>query len=72
MARLRPDDEEMLRLRTWEELPNETIAQMFGLSVRAVESRLTRARRKLSHYLAETEAARFPAHPLAAEKGGER
>ncbi|MDJ0961533.1 MAG: sigma-70 family RNA polymerase sigma factor [Acidimicrobiia bacterium] len=72
MALLRPQDQEILRLRTWEELPNEDIAEIFGLSVRAVESRLTRIRRKLARLVTEPEAAPFRGHPLAVEEGGER
>jgi len=80
LSKLRPGDQEIIRLRTWEELPNQEIAEILGLSVRAVESRLTRARRKLSRLLAELEEEpsrthRFApdlARPLAPEKGGER
>lgn len=72
MAHLRPADQEMLRLRTWEEISNEDIAEIFGLSVRAVESRLTRTRRKLARLLTEPEPTPFRGHPLAVEEGGER
>ncbi len=71
LARLRPEDQEILRLRTWEELPNEQIASTLGLSVRAVESRLTRARRKLERIL-ETPSGVVTGRPLPAENGGER
>ena len=71
LAKLRPVDREMIRLRTWEEISNQEIADAFGISIRAVESRLTRARRKLSRLLASPEEALKP-HPLAVEEGGER
>jgi RNA polymerase sigma-70 factor (ECF subfamily) len=70
LARLRPEDQEIIRLRTWEELPNEQIASIMGLSVRAVESRLTRARRKLERMLETPSTATSKARPLPAENGG--
>ncbi len=72
LAGLRPEDQEIIRLRTWEELPNEQIARILGITVRAVESRLNRARRKLARKL-EPPAHRLPeGSPLPIEKGGER
>lgn len=72
LAELRPEDQEVIRLRTWEELPNEEIARALGLSVRAVESRLNRARRKLARKLKPQSALRPSARPLPTERGGER
>jgi RNA polymerase sigma-70 factor (ECF subfamily) len=72
LTQLRPAEQEIIRLRTWEELPNQDIAEILNISVRAVESRLTRARRKLARLLAPHEEATFRAHPLAFERGGER
>ncbi|MGI9666171.1 MAG: RNA polymerase sigma factor [Acidimicrobiia bacterium] len=72
LATLRPEDQEIIRLRTWEELSNEEIASVMGLSVRAVESRLTRARRKLEKILSTSGAPLTQARPLPAENGGER
>lgn len=51
---LSDDDRELLRLRTWEELSLADIATVTDLSVRAVESRLGRIRKKLARSLAET------------------
>jgi RNA polymerase sigma-70 factor (ECF subfamily) len=51
LARLRPEEQELVRLRTWEELPNRQIAGILGITERAVESRLTRIRRKLESML---------------------
>ncbi len=45
------DDRELLRLRTWEELSLAEIATVSDLSVRAVESRLARIRKKLARSL---------------------
>jgi RNA polymerase sigma-70 factor (ECF subfamily) len=70
LARLRPEDQEIIRLRTWEELPNEQIASILGLSVRAVESRLTRARRKLERILETPSTRPSKVRPLPIEKEG--
>lgn len=70
LARLRPEDQEIIRLRTWEELPNEQIASVLGLSVRAVESRLTRARRKLETMLETPSARPSNVRPIPIEKEG--
>jgi RNA polymerase sigma-70 factor, ECF subfamily len=46
LARLRDDDRELLRLVAWEELDQQTIAAMFGITPNAVAIRLHRARRR--------------------------
>ena len=71
LARLRPEDQEIIRLRTWEELSNEQIASILGLSVQAVESRLTRARRKLERMLETPSTRPSKVRPLPTESGGE-
>ena len=72
LAELRPEDQEIIRLRTWEELPNEQIAEILGITVRAVESRLNRARRKLSRKLDPLPNSPSEARPLPIERGGEQ
>lgn len=47
LARLGPDDQEILRLCGWEELTPREIATVLGISQVAVRSRLHRARRRL-------------------------
>lgn len=47
LARLRPGDQEILRLRTWEQLPSAEIAAVLGISPHAVDARVSRARRRL-------------------------
>ena len=47
VGRLEPLEQELLRLRTWEELSLAEIASVVELSVRSVESRLARVRKKL-------------------------
>lgn len=52
---LPPLDRELLRLRMWEELSLSEIAEVAGISTRAVESRLARVRRRLASTLRNTE-----------------
>lgn len=47
VSRLKPLEQELLRLRTWEDLSLAEIAQVVGISVRGVESRLARIRKRL-------------------------
>jgi len=44
LARLRADDQELLRLVAWDELDHREVAQVLGISPRAVAVRLHRAR----------------------------
>jgi RNA polymerase sigma-70 factor (ECF subfamily) len=70
VARLKPLEQELLRLRTWEELPLAEIAAATGLSVRAVESKLARVRKRLAGML--DVPTRKPARrPRPVEEGGE-
>jgi RNA polymerase sigma-70 factor (ECF subfamily) len=72
VAKLKPLDQELLRLRTWEELSHAEIADIVGLSPRSVESRLARARKKLSGLLAVPAGAPWVNGPRPVEEGGER
>ncbi len=47
LARLRPDDQELLRLVAWDELDQRSIGLMLGISANAVAIRLHRARGRL-------------------------
>ena len=51
LARLGPDDQELLRLVAWEELARDEIALVLGISRAAVRVRLHRARRRLAEQL---------------------
>jgi RNA polymerase sigma-70 factor (ECF subfamily) len=51
LARLRPDDRELLRLWAWEDLSPSEIAVVLGTSANAVRIRLHRARRRLASEL---------------------
>lgn len=58
LARLRPDDQEVLRLAAWELLGASDIALVLGCTPNAAALRLSRARRRLRHVLTETEPRR--------------
>ncbi len=70
--RLKPLERELLRLHTWEELSLSEIASITGLSVRSVESRLTRVRRKLAASLGIPRKSPQTVGPRPVEEGGER
>jgi RNA polymerase sigma factor (sigma-70 family) len=53
LQRLRPDDQELLRLVAWEELSHRAIGQVLGCSENAVAIRLHRARQRLAAQLAK-------------------
>jgi RNA polymerase sigma-70 factor (ECF subfamily) len=53
LARLRPDEAELLRLWAWEQLGPSEIATVLGLTPNAVSIRLHRARGKLREILEE-------------------
>jgi RNA polymerase sigma-70 factor (ECF subfamily) len=56
MARLRPDDAELLRLWAWEQLAPGEIATVLEISPNAASIRLHRAREKLRAELRKTDA----------------
>lgn len=72
LAELRPIDQEILRLRTWEELSAAEIAEITDLTVRAVETRLSRARHKLARKAGLSRPAGVSNRPSPVEQGGER
>ena len=51
LARLRPADQEILRLVTWEELSHREVATALGVSLNAVAIRFHRARKRLERIL---------------------
>lgn len=66
-------DQEILRLRTWEELSTQEIASVLGISPRAVEVRVSRARKRLSRtYEKQTRQSPIHPRPRFVEEGGER
>ncbi len=53
LARLKPDDQELLRLTTWENLSHRDSSQVLGCSEAAVAVKLHRARARLAKELAK-------------------
>lgn len=71
--RLKPLEQELIRLRTWEDLSLDEIASVVGLSTRSVESRLARVRKKLGVLLhVPTSSPRQTMSPRPVEEGGEQ
>jgi RNA polymerase sigma-70 factor (ECF subfamily) len=70
VARLSSLERELLRLRTWEELPISDIALVVGKSTRSVESKLGRTRRKLADMLGVPSSISHEVSPRYAEEGG--
>lgn len=61
-ARLRPADQEILRLAGWEQLPHTEIATILGISPAAVDQRFHRAKKRLAREY-DRQAERAPAVP---------
>ena len=55
LSRLRPADQEILRLAVWEELPHRDIAGVVGCSESSVAVRLHRARSRLGREIGKEE-----------------
>jgi len=67
LARMKPDDRDLIRLKMWEELSHAEIGQVFGISAHAVDMRLQRAGKKLARLLSATKVVR----PQTIPEGGE-
>jgi RNA polymerase sigma-70 factor (ECF subfamily) len=70
LAALRDDDQELLRLKAWEQISNQAIAEVLGISVQAVESRYARAIARLAKKL-PPKNSKFGNSPPLKRKGGE-
>lgn len=66
-SRLRPIDQEILRLTLWEELSHADVAAVLGIEAAAVKQRAYRARRNLA---TEYQRLTKDPQPPAAQKGG--
>ena len=53
LRRMRPEDQELLLLANWEELPHADIGLILGCSAHAVDQRIYRAMRRLARGLAD-------------------
>ena len=69
MRKLKPADQEVLRLSIWEDLPARDIAAVVGASVSATEQRLHRAKKRLARALSPY-LKQLSSSPESAEKGG--
>ena len=70
LATLRPDDQEIIRLRAWEELSSADIARVLGISPSAVDMRLNRAKRRLRRALASAGYFETVSPPRIVRNGG--
>jgi RNA polymerase sigma-70 factor (ECF subfamily) len=61
LARLRPQDQELLRLAEWEDLDHAELARVFGCSSNAIAIRLHRAHRRFSEALDAVDREAGPA-----------
>lgn len=68
LVRLRDDDRELLRLLAWEQLTQEEIAVVLGLSRPAVRVRLHRARRRLRALLDDLDQPERVSEPSALKR----
>ena len=72
LARLSPEDRDLLIMRAWDELPVQEMAVLLGCTPNAVSLRLHKARRRLADALHRTESAgsrTSPARSRNAEGG---
>jgi RNA polymerase sigma factor (sigma-70 family) len=69
IARLSPDDQEVLLLSAWEGLSHRDIALALGCSQAAVDKRIVRARARLARQYEVVERSRL-LPPVKTQKGG--
>ena len=67
IGRLKPVDQELLRLKVWEDLTHAEIGDVLGISAHAVDMRFQRATKKLAKLLSSKTGVR--PHPIG--QGGE-
>ena len=73
LAKLRPSDQELLRLAAWEGLKPAAIGQVLGIHPHAASMRLGRARNRLARLLdLENQQPASAAIPRPVSEGGER
>ena len=68
LGRLKPADQEILKLSIWEELPHHDVASVLEISIDAAKQRLSRARRHLAREYDRLENRR--SKTPAAQEGG--
>jgi len=67
LGTLKPSDQEILRLVTWEEHPRDQVAAMFKISSSTLDQRIHRATKRLRKAYETTDSLQFS--PKAAEGG---
>lgn len=72
LATLRDADQELLRLKCWEQLSNGEIAAVLGTSTHAVDMRIARARGRLERALARPHATTATRASRTVVNGGEQ
>jgi RNA polymerase sigma-70 factor (ECF subfamily) len=72
LSKLRPGDQELLRLHAWEELSRSEIASVFDISISAVDMRLHRAIARMSVALDSLAGEASSDSTRCAEDGGGR
>ena len=73
LAKLRPSDQEILRLSIWEELTNMEIGEVLDIDAHAVTMRLSRARDRLARRLGmDKTPKRKRTDPQPVGEGGEQ
>ena len=68
VARLRPEDQEVIRLAVWEELPHAQVGEVIGTSAHAITQRLHRITKQLARDLQGPHAGRF--RRIGSSEGG--
>lgn len=71
LHRLRPADQEVLRLAVWEELPHAEIGELLGCTAHAVDQRVHRAAKRLGRELHTNARAASHVRPRLDAPGGE-
>ena len=71
LRKLRPADQEVLRLAVWEELPHREIAELLGCTAHAVDQRVHRAAKRLGRQLRTKAGAVSGMTPRFDAPGGE-
>jgi RNA polymerase sigma factor (sigma-70 family) len=69
VRRLKSTDREIVMLAAWEDLPRETIAEMFGMTKAAVDQRIHRAYQRLARMLDPSLARDRSDFPWVARRG---
>ena len=71
LERLRPDDQEILRLRVWEDLSRHEVAEVLGVTPPAADMRYNRAAKRLARALDEAGfGPQLSTGPQAVREGG--